>query len=528
MSSFPRRISVGQLVAALSDGTELALIDGREQGAYSESHLLFAVNVPRSRVELRAPRLLPRRDTRVVVADAGAGEADDVANSLTLLGWTDVAVLEGGTASWAAAGHELYSGVNVPSKLFGELVEHHFATPHVKPAELQSWITEGRKMVVLDSRTDREYRRMSIPTGRSCPGGELVSRVFDLIEDDTTIVVNCAGRTRSILGAQSLRNAGIKNEIVALENGTMGWELAGLELDHDAREVAPLPTDAGRRVAAAAAAGVATRFGVSYIERVQAEAWLADTTRTTYMLDVRTPEEYEAAHIPGSISAPGGQLVQATDEYVATRNSRVILIDDDCTRATMSASWLVQMGWEVVVLKDALSWGQLARGPQRPEDGVDVPTVPTVGTEDLDGALVIDVASSIDHRRAHLPGAEWAVRGRLGLVAKRFPEVSRVVITSPEGLLGALAHGEAVAAWPKADVSVLDGGTAAWRGAGRPIETGLMTPDSIDDVWALPYDPGDAESTREAMNGYLVWEVDLVDQYERDDLVSFPLASASG
>ncbi|MFT5531335.1 MAG: rhodanese-related sulfurtransferase [Candidatus Poriferisodalaceae bacterium] len=523
MSIFATRISVDDLVSALGDGSEMALIDAREQGAYSDSHLLFAVNVPRSRVELRSPRLIPRRDTRIVVVDTGGGEADDVARSLTTLGWTDVAVLDGGNDAWAAAGHELYSGVNVPSKLFGELVEHHYGTPHVKPAELRSWIDEGRKMVILDSRTHREYRRMSIPTGRSCPGGELVSRVFDLIDEDTTVVVNCAGRTRSILGAQSLRNAGLTNEVVALENGTMGWELAGLQLDHDAREVAPLPTAEGREIAAAAAADVRARFGVATIGREEAEQWLADARRTTYLLDVRTPDEYEAAHLLGSVSAPGGQLVQATDEYMATRNSRVIVVDDDGTRASTSASWLLQMGWEVAVLSDGLSGGTLAHGPERSEDLVDIPSVAMVDVGGVGDALIIDVASSTDHRRAHIPGSVWAVRGRLADCAGRNLDPDRVVITSPEGLLGALAHAEAAAAWPGADVAVLRGGTAAWRGAGLPVETGLDTDEPVDDVWALPYDPGDDKVAKDAMQGYLTWEVDLVDQYDRDPLVDFPL-----
>ena len=64
------------------------------------------------------------------------------------------------------------------------------------------------------------------------PGAELVLRVRDIAPSpDTTIVVNCAGRTRSIIGAQSLINAGIPNKVVALRNGTMGWHLAGFTCD---------------------------------------------------------------------------------------------------------------------------------------------------------------------------------------------------------------------------------------------------------------------------------------------------------
>ena len=333
------------------DGTELALIDAREPTEFTRRHLLYAANLPPSHVGLEVAARIPRRGTPVVVCDDGGGEAAAVALELTVLGYSDTAVLDDGIDAWAAAGGELYSGINVPSKLFGELVEEHFGTPHVTASELAGWLADGRDLVVVDSRTRREFNRMSIPTGRSCPGGELVRRVGDLIDGGTTVVVNCAGRTRSIMGAQSLRSAGLPNAVYALKDGTMGWELAGLELEHGRDELAPEPSEAGRAQAAVAAQAVAERCGVRTIDRSQLDGWLADDGRTTYFMDVRTPEEFAAGHLPGATGAPGGQLVQATDEYLATRGARVVLADGDGIGATMTASWLVQMGWDACVLE---------------------------------------------------------------------------------------------------------------------------------------------------------------------------------
>ena len=154
-------------------------------------------------------------------------------------GWTDISLLDGGTQAWAEKGYEVYSGVNVPSKLFGELVERHYQTPHVQAQQLSEWISQGRELLILDSRTQREFNRMNIPGGRSCPGGELVYRIFDLLKENTTVVVNCAGRTRSILGTASLIRS-IPNPVVALENGTMGWELAGLQLENGSKQLLDL------------------------------------------------------------------------------------------------------------------------------------------------------------------------------------------------------------------------------------------------------------------------------------------------
>ena len=139
-----------------------------------------------------------------------------------------------------AAGFELFSGVNVPSKAFGEHVEHSYNTPSVSAEELHALIEKGTDMVVLDSRPFDEYQRVSIPTATNVPGAELVLRVHDLAPSpETLVVVNCAGRTRSILGAQSLINAGIPNKVVALRNGTMGWSLAGFACEKDKQKRAP-------------------------------------------------------------------------------------------------------------------------------------------------------------------------------------------------------------------------------------------------------------------------------------------------
>ena len=187
------------------------------------------------------------------------------------------------------------------------------------------------------------------------PGAELVLRVRDIVPSPaTTIVVNCAGRTRSIIGAQSLINAGVPNKVVALRNGTMGWHLAGLACDHGKDVRAPEVSANGLAWAQTAAQRVADKFGVTRIDRATLERWRKDETRTTYLFDVRDPAEYARGHFPGALSAPGGQLVQATDLYAGTLGARIVLSDDRQARALMTASWLKQMGWrDVYVLPEA-------------------------------------------------------------------------------------------------------------------------------------------------------------------------------
>src|SRR5919197_842201 len=255
--------------------------------------------------------LVPRRSASIVVFDGGEGLARLAAERLVEVGYTSVEMLEGGCAGWKVAGGELFSGINVPSKAFGEFVEHRYGTPRSTAAELRELQASGANLVVLDSRPFEEYQRMSIPGGIDTPGAELVFRMHDLAPDPgTLVVVNCAGRTRSIIGCQSLRNAGIPNRVVALKDGTMGWELAGSGCERGAARRAPEPSAAGRAKAQALADDVARRYGVKFADSGLVHRWLEDAKRATYLFDVRTREEFEAAHIAGSRHARGRQRVK--------------------------------------------------------------------------------------------------------------------------------------------------------------------------------------------------------------------------
>src|ERR1700761_1301305 len=362
----------------IGDGGELAVVDVREELIFSQSHLLLARSVPLSRFELKFAQLVPRRGTRIVLCDDDDGLAPRAAAILGRNGYTDVCILAGGIAAWGAAGFELFSGVNVPSKAFGEYIEHANDTPNIGADELAKLIGDRADIVVLDSRPYDEYSRVSIPTSTNVPGAELVLRARDLAPSpDTMVVVNCAGRTRSIIGAQSLINAGVPNKVVALRNGTMGWSLAGFACDSGKNRRAPDVSQQTLDWAQTAARGVAAKCGVGRIERATLDAWRGDAMRTLYIFDVRDPAEYEAGHLPGAISAPGGQLVQATDQYAGTLGARIVLVDDVGVRAAMTGSWLRQMGWrDVSILVERGSetgWPDppVLQGDTRPDAAID-------------------------------------------------------------------------------------------------------------------------------------------------------------
>ncbi|MEE8396943.1 MAG: rhodanese-like domain-containing protein [bacterium] len=528
-------VSPRQLKKMFHDGGELALLDVREQGIFARGHLLFAVCLPLSHLELRVAELVPRRATRIVLCDDGEGLVERAAERLAGFGYSNLARLAGGVAGWREAGFELFSGINVPSKAFGEFVEHHYATPSVSAEQLKGMLERGENLVVLDSRPLEEFRVMNIPGAVDVPGAELVYRAAELAPSaDTLVVVNCAGRTRSIIGAQSLINAGLPNPVVALRNGTMGWHLAGYPLEHGSERRAPKVSAAGLARAREAAGRVAARFGVRKIDHATLARWQAQSAETTvYLLDVRNPEEFQAGHLPRSRHAPGGQLVQATDHYIATRGARVVLVDDCGVRATITASWLIQLGWEeVFVLRDALAGVELTGGNAPPAVlGLEAGEAGKTGVEEIEarqlsaalgepGWLVVDLATSRRHADGHIPGAWWAVRSRLEHNLAKTPPCRTLVLTSSDGLLARLAVADARAVLGPSGpaIKVLAGGTEAWQAAGLPLAEGLeRAAEEVIDLFQRPYDRFGGERDQEAaMREYLNWELDLVEQIARD------------
>jgi rhodanese-related sulfurtransferase len=503
---------------------EIALLDVREEGPHALGHPLFAANLPLSRIEIDAYRRLPRRDAALVVYDDGEGIADTAASRLSAIGFSNVAVMDGGLAAWRAEGFEVFQDVNSASKAFGELVEARRHTPSLPAPAARALIEGDASTVVLDARRFDEYRTMSIPSAISVPGAELVLRARSLAPDpETTIIVNCAGRTRSLIGAQSLINAGLPNPVVALRNGAIGWTLAGQALERGQSRGYAEPGAAEAEEARRAARDVAYRAGVRRLDRESFAALSARAGRTLYLFDPRPPDEFEAGHLPGFLNFPGGQLVQETDEAAPVRGARIVLADPLGVRADMTASWLAQMGWETYCL-DASASDFREPGPSAPS----IPPPPAtqgISVAELAARLaageatVIDLGPSPRRRLGHIPGGWFAIRARLPVDLARIPSDRPVVLVSPDDRLARFAAPEVEAITGVAP-AVLEGGTEAWAASGLPLEAGMGRAASLpDDVYRRPYEGTDHAAA--AMQAYLDWEFGLVEQLARDGTHGF-------
>ena len=514
---------------------EYAIIDVREEGSFAREHLLLASNAPLSRLELIMPALVPRRATQIILCDDDDPQQKLSLRAIEALGrqhYLNLHILQGGVTAWKEAGFELYSGVHVLSKAFGEYIEEKYKTPHLTAAKLaQALDNPNTNVLVVDSRPQEEFSRMSVPGAINIPGAELIHRIQDFVPNsETLVVVNCAGRTRSIIGAQSLINAGLSNPVVALENGTMGWHLSGLPLASGKRTALPDPKLESVKWACSASQEVAQRISLKLVDWETVCVWNADETQQTlYLFDVRTPQEFHSGHLPGSSNAPGGQLVQATDKFIGTHGAKIVLTCDNGTRAKMTASWLVQMGLtNVFVLSTSYEEHVLEQESNKPDayqrpldDPARCISVKTLAsTMSKTRVTVLDFANSREYKRGHIPGAWFAVRSDLDRCLVKIPECDLLVLTSPSGKLAALSC-EYLVDRVGQNVVFLEGGTKNWVGAGYSLTKGaerMMSPEN--DVYRLPYDY-DPANVEKQMKAYLEWETGLLDRIKKDESVHF-------
>ena len=534
-------ITPDQLLELFDGSTPFALIDVREPGEYNASHIPGSSLIPRRTLEFDLAAAVPHPSTLVALCDDDGRRVARAVATVEQMGYSNVAWLDGGVNRWMSLDHPTEWGVNVPSKDFGEKMEVVHHVPEIDAMELHARMERGDKMVILDTRTPEEYRRFCIPGGRSLPGGELALRITDVTADldpDTTVVINCAGRTRSIIGTRILQRMGLDREVVGLKNGTSGWVLAGYELESGAdRDQLPGVSDAGRAAAEAYADRCAAEDGVRFLD-VNGLETLIDRSdnESVYFIDVRTAEEYDQGRIAGFRWFPGGQCVQRSDDVAVVKNAPVVFCCDGKARATLVASWYRQLGYEEVYaldggvgawaasgrpLESGFSVGALFDGsisgagePQLLADArKSVPTVPAQDAHNDSSATVLFVDTSRDFARGHVPGARWAPRGWLEWQAADYvPSTdARVIVTCGDGRQSLLAAATLLE-MGYSNVAALDGGMIAWRVAGLPIEEGLTgvmrTPADI--VFSGP------DRTYAEMQHYLRWETELGAKYAAD------------
>ena len=509
-----KTITPSEFRALFEGSEEFAPIDTREEGVFARAHLLAASNLPLSRLDMTVASRIPNRSTTIVLCETDSAQRSQAI--LHQLGYDNVVVLAGGIAGWALDGGKLFSGVNVIGKAFGEFVEKFKHTPSIDAPALRELLTGANPPLLLDTRTPHEHQSFCIPGALSCPNGELVYRALHTAQNDEQVIVtHCAGRTRSIIGAQTLIDAGVPNPVLALENGTLAWIFEDYPLEHGANRPLPLPGNTASARARSAVDAMIEPYSVTDVDVETVSAWAAESNSTTYLIDVRSPEEQAKGRFLDAQQVPGGQLVQNIDRYLVTRNARVVLVDTDGVRAKASAAWLAQLGWRNVhvlsIPSEQLTPARVAAAA--PASELTCPQA--LRLIEADNALLVDCRTSVAYRDGHPAGAHFLTRANLDTDTDELSRRQPVVVFGDDpdyvsALAGDLRARQFAA---KTLVASLN----EWQSAGGSTQTGVESLLSApEDVFFDAGDFDDVAILKREGRAYLEWEIGLVHQLDND------------
>ncbi|MGI9417733.1 MAG: rhodanese-like domain-containing protein [Geminicoccaceae bacterium] len=499
---------------------EGAFLDLREAGPFSEGHPLFAVPTPYSVLEARVGHLVPRPGVAILLIDGGDSVADAGAEALASMGYTDIAMIDGGTPAWADAGLTLFKGVNVPSKTLGELAEARWHPETIDAATQAAWQREGRDFSFYDCRPPAEYEKMTVPGAVCLPNGEIAHRL-PALGAEKPIVITCAGRTRGLIGALGLARIAPARKIYALENGTQGWALSGFDLERGRvpealPELSGSDADETRKRADAFLAAE----GIPLITPSDVSAFLDDKTRTTFVFDVRSADEASTDPLPAFPHVWSGQLVQATDRWIGVRHARLVLADDHGLRAALAAYWLRPLGFDVHVVRieDALRHLPApARPKAQPLDIEGIDAADALLEVHQGQASLLDLRHSGAYAAGHVQGSEWTIRPDLSA----FAGAGRLLVIGDDGSRADLGARELLRLGHR-DVALVRGGFSALRDAGTPIET-LAPPPLAAAIDVTSFAHGRHDGDLAASRRYLAWEQGLVAALSPDERAAFHL-----
>ena len=511
----------------ISDKEEVAFIDVREIGQHTNGHPFFSISIPYSLFEFNIKILVPNKQTRVILIDNNNGISDLVYNIAHQMGYSNISIIEGGVEEWVSAGYKLFDGINVPSKSFGELIEKYFHTPSITAKELAQKQKNNENYIVIDGRPFLEYNKMSIPKSICCPNAELFYRVSSHIKDmNTEIIINCAGRTRSIIGAQTLINFGIKNKVKALENGTQGWFLSELSLEHNKNKyLEVLPNDPEIQQLQKKVLKLINDLNIDLIDLKKAQQLITDKKKSTFIFDVTTSKTINIT--PGIImNVPGGQLIQATDKYIGVWKATVILVDDgDLIRAGTTSFWLKKMGYEVYILKEGLLKAQTLKFTKEIDHKlIDLDFINLEDLVKIKKQILYDIRSSKDFCKMRIKNSIWLNRAHLYrekiktddpiiIITDNLEKASLIVKDLKQKDKGAIIK---VYKWNQNEItsypSLID----------VTIET-LSKQNNIDfNFHTHMRHDGNKEHAKQ----YLEWEINLVNKMDKQELSFFKLSQS--
>jgi rhodanese-related sulfurtransferase len=527
-----------ELERLLQSDQVYACIDVRERGEFALDQIPDTTPLARGTLEYRVEKMIPSKSVPVVVCCNDGRRSELAAMTLLEMGYRDVRLLAGGIVAWKKSGLATRQGWGVGGKEYGEKIAIKEAVTQISPEELFAARDRDENVVLVDVRTEEEYLRGHVPGAVNVPGGQLLFEVPGLLRnEDSLVVVSCAGRTRGILGTQLLREAGLR-KVCALQNGAMGWRLAGYELAVGPREEQVGSTGIQvRSWVKEATQRVASKANVRSVCCKEVER-LQSSTDIYYLVDVRLPKEFRSEHVIGSINLPGGQIALAYENFLAVRQATLFILADDDIRPVWASALFQRLGFPRVFVIDGGIQAMAAHGFKLgdAEGETDAKILglanaralvegwgPTQVLNSLTGdgrPVVLDVRGSGEYVSGHIRGAQWLARGKLEIeIANKIHDKACQVITVCDSGIRSSLAAATLKSLRYRNIAYLSGGLKVWQREGLSLQDGLdgadVTREEAQADFGHTLWTGALGKSKADMQRYLSWEESLGHKYKQ-------------
>jgi hydroxyacylglutathione hydrolase len=194
---------------------------------------------------------------------------------------------------------------------------------------------------------------------------------------------------------------------------------------------------------------------------------LEDALRHGIVIDARSGDRFNAAHVPGAINIPAGDSFGTYAGWIVDYAAPTYLIADADAVHGLTRQ-LRAIG------ADGLAGYFPAGEVERTSDSLRVADLREALTLMENGALTLDVRSSAEFEEAAVEGALHAFYGRLPEMTAELPGDVPVMVYCATGIRSQIAASLLERAGFR-HVVILQGGFDAWRSAGLPIRSAQET-----------------------------------------------------
>ena len=334
-------LEIKQVLNLLKNNTKnISFLDIRERKEYVHGFAFGSVNCPFSKFKYLIKELVPDVNTiLILIGIKNIYQKDKIQKILKKLKYNRSFILKGDYKIWKKQKFPLWAGEYTFSKAFGEWIEITSNIKNLYAKELYKIHKKNHNYLQIDARPKKEFEKFSLPQSVQCSGGELPCFINNKENLRKNFIVHCAGRTRSIIAYQTLKDFNFKNKKYVLNGGTQNWVLNGF--DRKFKNQSKIKsTKINYKDDLKLAHSIAKKFKIPSTQTMNKQT-------NSYNFQINS-EIKNFKKIPGWKQVNATTLIQSTDKFISSTNTKILIFSNIPSSAVFTVIWLRRMGYQAI------------------------------------------------------------------------------------------------------------------------------------------------------------------------------------